>query len=291
MGGLELVFEGRSRPDTGEVDFRNALRRDGGFSFRIESGSAARRRRVGGPAALADAATSPAAARAFRSAPAGQRRGAPPLRLRLLNASSCSSWKAEGVRAFFGLRSRRASCAPLSRGGRERARSAGTADPADTPGMAVYERPEPALRSSREERSGGRAPDRRFRRPASARRSMRSQDAEAAGHLAALRLLADALVEGRTRELGYELALGRRASAPRGLRRPEPRRRPQGRRGLHGALEARAPGPPQRRALSAAKEAGQLEGPEQDQRGDRAVRGGVREPHATRGGRAGRATG
>jgi len=37
-GGLVLVFEGRSQPDTGEVDFRNAMRRDGGFAFRIESG-------------------------------------------------------------------------------------------------------------------------------------------------------------------------------------------------------------------------------------------------------------
>jgi hypothetical protein len=38
IGGLELVFEGRSRPDIGEVDFRNALRRDGGFTFRIDQG-------------------------------------------------------------------------------------------------------------------------------------------------------------------------------------------------------------------------------------------------------------
>jgi hypothetical protein len=38
IGGLELLFEGRTRPDTGEVDFRNALRRDGGFTFRIEKG-------------------------------------------------------------------------------------------------------------------------------------------------------------------------------------------------------------------------------------------------------------
>jgi hypothetical protein len=38
IGVVELVFEGRSRPDTGEVDFRNALRRDGGFAFRIEQG-------------------------------------------------------------------------------------------------------------------------------------------------------------------------------------------------------------------------------------------------------------
>ena len=38
IGVLELVFEGRSRPDTGEIDFRNALRRDGGFSFRVASG-------------------------------------------------------------------------------------------------------------------------------------------------------------------------------------------------------------------------------------------------------------
>jgi len=38
VGVLELVFEGRSRPDTGDVDFRNALRRDGGFRFRVASG-------------------------------------------------------------------------------------------------------------------------------------------------------------------------------------------------------------------------------------------------------------
>jgi hypothetical protein len=38
IGALELVFDGRSRPDTGEVDFRNALRRDGGFTFKVESG-------------------------------------------------------------------------------------------------------------------------------------------------------------------------------------------------------------------------------------------------------------
>ena len=38
VGVLELVFEGRSRPDTGEVDFRNALRREGGFTFRVLSG-------------------------------------------------------------------------------------------------------------------------------------------------------------------------------------------------------------------------------------------------------------
>lgn len=38
IGSLVLTFEGRSQPDTGEVDFRNAMRRDGGFTFRIESG-------------------------------------------------------------------------------------------------------------------------------------------------------------------------------------------------------------------------------------------------------------
>jgi hypothetical protein len=38
VGALELVFDGRSRPDTGEVDFRNALRREGGFSFRVAAG-------------------------------------------------------------------------------------------------------------------------------------------------------------------------------------------------------------------------------------------------------------
>ena len=37
-GVLVLAFDGRSKPDTGEVDFRNAMRRDGGFTFRIESG-------------------------------------------------------------------------------------------------------------------------------------------------------------------------------------------------------------------------------------------------------------
>lgn len=44
IGVVQLVFEGRSRPDTGEVDFRNALRRDGGFTFRIEQGKL----RIGG---------------------------------------------------------------------------------------------------------------------------------------------------------------------------------------------------------------------------------------------------
>ncbi len=39
VGTLELAFAGRSRPDTGDVDFRNALRRDGGFSFRVASGT------------------------------------------------------------------------------------------------------------------------------------------------------------------------------------------------------------------------------------------------------------
>jgi hypothetical protein len=39
LGTLELVLDGRSRADTGEVDFRNALRRDGGFGFRIQKGS------------------------------------------------------------------------------------------------------------------------------------------------------------------------------------------------------------------------------------------------------------
>jgi hypothetical protein len=37
-GHVELVWEGRSQPDTGPVDFRNTLRRDAGFTFRIESG-------------------------------------------------------------------------------------------------------------------------------------------------------------------------------------------------------------------------------------------------------------
>jgi hypothetical protein len=38
IGVLELAFDGRSRPDTGPVDFRNALRREGGFDFRIAAG-------------------------------------------------------------------------------------------------------------------------------------------------------------------------------------------------------------------------------------------------------------
>jgi len=37
-GHVDLVFEGRSRPDTGLVDFRNALRRDAGFDFAIDRG-------------------------------------------------------------------------------------------------------------------------------------------------------------------------------------------------------------------------------------------------------------
>jgi hypothetical protein len=37
-GFLELVWDGRTRPDTGEVDFRNTLRREGGFDFLIETG-------------------------------------------------------------------------------------------------------------------------------------------------------------------------------------------------------------------------------------------------------------
>ncbi|MEN8159833.1 MAG: hypothetical protein ABFS41_07170 [Myxococcota bacterium] len=37
-GHVDLVWEGRSRPDTGPVDFRNALRRDDGFGFAIETG-------------------------------------------------------------------------------------------------------------------------------------------------------------------------------------------------------------------------------------------------------------
>lgn len=38
IGALELVWNGRTRPDTGPVDFRNLLRRDGGFDFGIETG-------------------------------------------------------------------------------------------------------------------------------------------------------------------------------------------------------------------------------------------------------------
>lgn len=49
-GGLVLVFEGRAQPDTGEVDFRNAMRRDGGLTFRIETGQL-HVGPVGGPAA------------------------------------------------------------------------------------------------------------------------------------------------------------------------------------------------------------------------------------------------
>lgn len=38
VGMLELVWDARTRPDTGEVDFRNQLRREGGFDFKIDSG-------------------------------------------------------------------------------------------------------------------------------------------------------------------------------------------------------------------------------------------------------------
>jgi hypothetical protein len=39
IGTLELALDARSRAGTSEVDFRNALRRDGGFTFRIQKGS------------------------------------------------------------------------------------------------------------------------------------------------------------------------------------------------------------------------------------------------------------
>jgi hypothetical protein len=38
IGTLALVWDARTRPDTGEVDFRNQLRREGGFDFKIDSG-------------------------------------------------------------------------------------------------------------------------------------------------------------------------------------------------------------------------------------------------------------
>jgi hypothetical protein len=66
VGELELVFEGRSRPDTGEVDFRNALRREGGFTFRVSSG----RLRIG-------AAGATPAELAAVDLPAGPRSGVP----------------------------------------------------------------------------------------------------------------------------------------------------------------------------------------------------------------------
>jgi hypothetical protein len=69
--------------------------------------------------------------------------------------------------------------------------------------MAVYERPEPALRSSRED-----DPDVELQIDAFVVGLGETvdalQDAEAGGQLAVLRQLAAAL-EGRTRELGYEL--------------------------------------------------------------------------------------
>jgi hypothetical protein len=51
IGAVDLVFEGRTRPDTGELDFRNAMRRDGGFRFPIVQG----RLRVGPAGGPADA--------------------------------------------------------------------------------------------------------------------------------------------------------------------------------------------------------------------------------------------
>lgn len=69
--------------------------------------------------------------------------------------------------------------------------------------MAVYERPEPALRSSRED-----DPEVELQIDAFVVGLGETvdalQDAEAAGHLSVLRQLAEAL-EVRTRELGYEL--------------------------------------------------------------------------------------
>jgi hypothetical protein len=45
IGSLALTLEGRSRPDTAARDFQAALRREGGFEFRIRSG----RLRLGAP--------------------------------------------------------------------------------------------------------------------------------------------------------------------------------------------------------------------------------------------------
>ena len=39
VGTLELVWNARTRPDTGEVDFRNLLRHEGGLEFGIASGT------------------------------------------------------------------------------------------------------------------------------------------------------------------------------------------------------------------------------------------------------------
>ena len=38
IGALDLVWDARTRPDTGEIDFRNQLRRAGGFDFKIDAG-------------------------------------------------------------------------------------------------------------------------------------------------------------------------------------------------------------------------------------------------------------
>jgi hypothetical protein len=38
LGALDLVFDGRTRSDTGEADFRHALEREGGFRYRIQAG-------------------------------------------------------------------------------------------------------------------------------------------------------------------------------------------------------------------------------------------------------------
>ncbi len=38
IGTLELVWDARTRNDTGTVDFRNTLRREGGFDFKVEGG-------------------------------------------------------------------------------------------------------------------------------------------------------------------------------------------------------------------------------------------------------------
>lgn len=37
-GTVELVWDGRSKPDTGTVDFRNTLRREGGFDLVVDRG-------------------------------------------------------------------------------------------------------------------------------------------------------------------------------------------------------------------------------------------------------------
>lgn len=190
IGTLELVWDGRTRPDTGEVDFRNALRREGGFDFKIEAG----RLRIGAVEAgragervvdfaggVARASQVPRGSDTARRLAAfgGQRHLA-------LEVTA-----PDGARLSFDL----VELDPPPRAFRRRR------DVPIPPDMS-QERPEPALRSTREGE-----PDAELQIDTFVMQLGETvdalQDAEASGLLVKLRGLASPLVE-RCSQLGYD---------------------------------------------------------------------------------------